>query len=129
MHSVTIIGLIVLFVAYFLFIGIYLRKKRSIKMLPGSIFLKDSNVYGIVFELAIFIGFVFAVVTIYMKGDGSGVSLIARISPFAALFFLQTLFRGIGEWRSHRGEERYWYEWSASSTIFLAFTLLLIMEG
>lgn len=53
MHSVTIIGLAVLFAAYFLFIGIYLRKKRGIKMLPGSIFLKDRNVYGILLELAI----------------------------------------------------------------------------
>ena len=129
MHSVTIVGLAVIFAAYFLFNGIYLRKKRSIKMLPGSIFLKDRNVYGILLELAIFAGFVLAVVAIYTKGDGTGISLIARISPFAALFFLQTLVRGIGEWRSHREEERYWYEWSASSTIFLAFTLLLTMEG
>lgn len=129
MHSVTIIGLAVLFAAYFLFIGIYLRKKRGIKMLPGSIFLKDRNVYGILLELAIFAGFATAMAVIYMKGDGAGISLIARISPFAALFFLQTLFRGMAEWHLHREEERYWYEWSASLTIFLAFTLLLIMEG
>ncbi|TWT06547.1 DUF4181 domain-containing protein [Planococcus sp. CPCC 101016] len=129
MHSVTMIGLAAIFTAYFLFIAIYLRKKRNIKMLPGSIFLKDRNVYGIVLELAIFMGFMFALFAVYMKGDGTGISLISRISPFAALFFLQTLFRGIGEWHSHREEERYWYEWSASLTIFIAFTLLLMMEG
>ena len=94
MHSVTMVGLAVIFAAYFLFNGIYLRKKRSIKMLPGSIFLKDRNIYGIVLELAIFAGFVLAMVAIYMKGDGTEISLIARISPFAALFFLQTLFSG-----------------------------------
>ena len=129
MHSVTIIGLTVLFAAYFLFIGIYLRKKRGIKMLLGSIFLKDRNIYGMALELGIFIGFMITVFVIYMKDDGAGISLMARISPFAALFFLQTLIRGVWEWRLHREEERYWYEWTASSTIFLAFTLLLTMEG
>jgi len=129
MQSVTMIGLAVLFSAYFLFIGIHLRKKRGIKMLPVSIFLKDRNVYGILLELAIFAGFAVAVAATYMKDDGTGISLIVRISPFAALFFLQSLFRGMGEWHLHREEERYWYEWSASSTIFLAFTLLLMMEG
>lgn len=129
MHSVTIIGLIGLFAAYFLFIGIYLRKQRGIKMLAGSIFLKDKNLLGIVLELAIFVGFVIAVIVLYMKDNGAGISLIARISPFAALFFLQTLVRGIGEWRAHREEQRYWYEWSASLTVLSAFTLLLIMEG
>ncbi|MGH2316445.1 DUF4181 domain-containing protein [Planococcus sp. SE5232] len=129
MHSVTIIGLIATFVAYFLFIRIYLRKYRGIKGLGGSVFLKDRNLLGIALELALFAGFVFALIAINMKDDGAGISLIARLSPFAALFFLQTLFRGIGEWHSYREEERYWYEWSASLTIFLAFTLLLAMEG
>ena len=129
MHSVTIIGFIAIFVAYFLFIGIYLRKHRGIKGLGGSVFLKDRNLLGIALEVALFIGFVFALIAINMKDYGAGISLIARLSPFAALFFLQTLFRGIGEWRSHREEERYWYEWSATSTVFLAFTLLITMEG
>lgn len=129
MHSVTIIGFIAIFVAYFLFIGIYLRKHRGIKGLGGSVFLKDRNLLGIALEVALFIGFVFALIAINMKDDGAGISLIARLSPFAALFFLQTLFRGIGEWRAHREEQRYWYEWSASLTVLSAFTLLLILEG
>ena len=129
MHAVTIIGLILIFVAYFLFIGIYLRKYRGIKSLGGSIFLKDRNLLGIVLELALFVGFAFAVIVIYMKGDGAGISLTARLSPFAALFFLQSLFRGIGEWHAHREEQRYLYEWSASLTILAAFALLLILEG
>lgn len=129
MHAVTITGLLILFAAYFLFITVFLKRKRGIKMLPGSIFLKDRNLFGIIFELAVYAGFVGALSFMYMKGDGTGISLIARISPFAALFFLQTLFRGIEEWRVHRKEERYWYEWSASVTIVSAFTLLLIMEG
>src|SRR5690606_41223954 len=102
MHSVTIIGFIAIFVAYFLFIGIYLRKHRAIKGLGGSVFLKDRNLLGIALEVALFIGFVFALIAINMKDDGAGISLIARLSPFAALFFLQTLFRCIVAWRAPR---------------------------
>lgn len=129
MHSITIVGLIVLFSAYFLFIFMYLRKKRSIKSLAGSIFFKDRNLYGMVLELFLFTGFALVVWHIYMETDSAELSVIARISPFAALFFLQTLSRGVEEWRMHREEKRFWYEWSASLTILSAFVLLMIMEG
>lgn len=129
MHSVTIIGLIVIFAAYFLFTSLYLKKKRGIKRVSTSILHEDKNRYGIVLQLIVFVGFVFSLMYIYMEMEISELSLAVRMSPFAGLFFMQSLVGGLEEWLRHREEKRYWHEWAASLTILSAFTLILIMEG
>lgn len=129
MQPALIVGLVVLFASYVLFTSFYLKRKRGIKRTWKSIFHEDKNRYGLVVQGIIFVGFVFAMMYVYVEMEISELSLAVRLSPIAGLFILQTFFTGLEEWLLHRENERYWYEWSESLLVLSAFCLLLIMEG
>lgn len=129
MQPIIIIGLILLLAAYILFTSFYLKRKRGIKRSTRSIFHEDKNRYGIVMQGIIFVGFVFALIYIYLEMEVSELSLVVRVSPFAGLFILQTFFTGFEEFLLHRQEKRYWYEWSESLLILSAFILLFFVGG
>ncbi|MDQ0429527.1 putative membrane protein [Planomicrobium stackebrandtii] len=129
MQPALIVGLAVLFTSYFLFAHFYLKRKRGIKRTSRSIFHEDKIWYGLVVQGTIFVGFVFAMMYVYVEMEISELSLAVRLSPIAGLFILQTFFMGLEEWLLHRENERYWYEWSESVLILSAFCLILLMEG
>lgn len=129
MQPALIIGLAVLFISYFLFAHFHLKGKRGIKRTSRSIFHEDKNRYGVVVQGIIFVGFVFAMMYVYVEMEPFELSLAVRLSPIVGLFVLQTFFTGLEEWLLHREKERYWYEWSESLLILSAFCLILIMEG
>ncbi|ANU09696.1 DUF4181 domain-containing protein [Planococcus antarcticus DSM 14505] len=129
MKMVTFSGLIFLLVFYFLFTNFYLKKHRGIKRTSKSIFHEDKNRYGIILQGIILVGFVYALMYIFVELDISELSLATQLSPIAGLFVSQKFFTGLEEWILHRDKERYWYEWSETVLTLLVFGLFIMMEG
>ncbi|EIM05532.1 hypothetical protein A1A1_15703 [Planococcus antarcticus DSM 14505] len=129
MKMVTFSGLIFLLVFYFLFTNFYLKKHRGIKRTSKSIFHEDKNRYGIILQGIILVGFVYALMYIFVELDISELSLATQLSPIAGLFVFQKFFTGLEEWILHRDKERYWYEWSETVLTLLVFGLFIMMEG
>lgn len=121
-------GLFVLVLSYFLFIHVYLKRKRGIKRDSRSFFHEDKNRYIMIVQGVIFIGFIYACLYLVAELDSTELSVAVLISPLAGFLVLKTFVNGFEEWLLHKDKARYWYDWTEMVFVGLVFGFLLLAK-